>query len=286
MRAGQSETVLITGGTEGLGKAGALRLARAGYRVFVTGRNAGRRAAIEQVAREEMLEIRALEMDVREETSCQRALEQARREAGQVDVLVNNAGIGYYAVMEEIRMEHLRAQFETNFFAAVRLAQLVLPEMRAKGRGRIINVSSIAGKISFPLFGPYSGSKFALEAISDAMRMEVRPFGIHVVLIEPGFIPTAFQAAASELSGEYVERAPASPYAQLYKGYGRNYRRTTSSSRAKPEDFAEVLLRAVEAPRPRARYTVTPRARWLSLAKRFCPDWFIDWRVGQALQWR
>ena len=149
-----------------------------------------------------------------------------------------------------------------------------------------MNVSSIAGKYAFPLFGPYSASKFALEAMSDALRMEVRPFGINMVLIEPGFIPTGFQTTAREMSSEYVRNVEHSAYAQLYKNYGRSYRKTTATVKDTPEDCARVILRAVRAARPRARYTVTRRARVLSFAKRIVTDGFVDWRIGKSLGWQ
>lgn len=278
-------TTLITGGTDGLGKAGALRLARAGWRVFAGGRNAARRAALEAEAQRENLPVAALEMDVCDEVSCMRALETVRA-AGRLDVLVNNAGVGYYAPVEDVRMADWRAQFETNFFSVVRLVQIALPEMRARKQGRIINVSSIAGKFSMPMFGPYSASKYALEAMSDALRLEVHPFGIDVVLIEPGYIPTGFQNAASELSGAYVAGAAQSPYAQLYKNYGKRFRQGNAVSKATPEDFAAVLERAVTARRPRARYTVTSSAMQLSLAKRLLPDAFVDSRIRKSLDWK
>jgi NAD(P)-dependent dehydrogenase (short-subunit alcohol dehydrogenase family) len=284
-KAGKLSTVLITGGTDGLGKATALLLAEQGYRVIATGRNAERRAQLEVLARERKLPLTTLTMDVREDASVERGLEKVRAELGPIEVLINNAGVGYYAVMEEIRMEDLRQQLETNFFGAVRLIQRVLPEMRGQKRGCIVNISSIAGKYAFPLFGPYSASKFALEAMSDALRMEVRPFGIHVVLIEPGFIPTGFQGTAQEMSSEYIRNAGHSAYAQLYKNYGRNYRESTATVKDTPEDCAGVILRAVRAERPRARYTVTRRARVLSLAKRFVTDRFLDWRFGKSLGW-
>lgn len=284
-KAGELKTVLITGGTDGLGKATALLLAEQGYRVMATGRNAERRAQLETLARERKLPLTTVEMDVREDASVERGLEKAHAEMGPIDVLINNAGVGYYAVMEEIRMEDLRQQLETNFFGAVRLIQRVLPEMRAQKRGCIVNLSSIAGKYAFPLFGPYSASKFALEAMSDALRMEVRPFGIHVVLIEPGFIPTGFQGAAQEMSSEYIRNAGRSAYAGLYKNYGRNYRKSTKTVKDTPEACAGVILRAVRAERPRARYTVTRRAHVLSFAKRFVTDRFLDWRLGKSLGW-
>lgn len=293
-RAGELKTVLITGGTDGLGKATAVLLAEEGYRVFAAGRNAERRAQMDTLARERKLPLTTVEMDVREEASVERALEEVHGQiprlpsgqGGGIDVLINNAGIGYYAVMEEIRMEHLREQMETNFFAIARLTQRVLPEMRAQKRGRIVNLSSIAGKFSLPLFGPYSASKFALEAMSDALRMEVRPFGIDVVLIEPGYIPTGFQPAAREMSSEYVKNAERSPYAQLYKNYGKNYRKSTETTQDKPEDCAQVILRVLRAERPRARYTVTRRATLLSFARRIVSDALLDWRIGKSLEWK
>jgi len=303
-------SVLITGGTDGLGKATGLLLAEQGYRVIATGRNAERRAQLEALARERKLPLSTVEMDVREDASVERGLAEVReqirtglpatrggergegdlpvaptRDDAGIDVLINNAGVGYYAVMEEIRMEDLRQQLETNFFGAVRLIQRVLPEMRAQKRGCIVNLSSIAGKYAFPLFGPYSASKFALEAMSDALRMEVRPFGIHVVLIEPGYIPTGFQGTAQEMSSEYIRNAGKSAYAQLYKNYGRNYRESTGKVTDTPEDCARVILRAVSAARPRARYTVTRRAQALSFAKRLVTDRFLDWRFGKSLEW-
>jgi len=238
------------------------------------------------LARERKLPLTTVEMDVREDASVERALAELRAQHGPIDVLINNAGVGYYAVMEEIRMEDLRQQFETNFFGAVRLIQRVLPEMRARRGGRVINVSSIAGKYAFPLFGPYSASKFALEAMSDALRMEVRPLGIDVVLIEPGYIPTGFQGTAREMSSEYVKNVEHSAYARLYTNYGRNYRKSTATAKDTPEDCARVILRAVSAERPRARYTVTQRARILSVAKRFLPDAFLDWGIGKSLEWK
>jgi NAD(P)-dependent dehydrogenase (short-subunit alcohol dehydrogenase family) len=284
-KAKESSTVLVTGGTDGLGKATAVLLAEQGYRVFAAGRSAERRAQLAELAREKQLPLTTVEMDVREDASVERALSAIHTQAGPVDVLVNNAGVGYFAVMEEIRMEDLRQQFETNFFAAVRLIQHVLPEMRARHGGRIINMSSIAGKYSFPLFGAYSASKHALEAVSDALRMEVRPFGIRVVLVEPGYIPTGFQAQARELTWEYVKNVEASPYAQLYKNYGQSHRQTAAASKNTAEDCARVILRAVRAERPRARYTVTREAQALSLAKRILTDAFVDRRIGKKLGW-
>ena len=276
---GELKTVLITGGTDGLGRAAALLLAEpatAGYRVFAAGRSAEKRATLAQLARERQLPLETVEMDVCDDASVGRAVAEVRSKAGSIDVLVNSAGVGYIAAMEEITIEHLRQQFETNFFGAVRVIQAVLPGMRQRRSGRILNMSSMAGKIALPLFGPYSGSKFALEGMTDALRLEVYPFGIDVVLIEPGYIPTNFQAASIELSSPYAAAAESSPYARVYRNFQRSWKKSTSRVRYTPEDCARVVLRALRDTPPRPRYRVTRRAVVASWAKRLLSDRALD----------
>lgn len=152
------ETVLVTGATSGLGRAAAIHLAERGYRVFAGGRSGERRAALQATAHERRLALTTLEMDVREDGSVDRAMAQIEAAGARVDVLINNAGVAYVVPVEEIRIEDLREQFETNVFGAVRVTQRVLPTMRARGRGRIINISSLAGRLAFPLFGAYSAA--------------------------------------------------------------------------------------------------------------------------------
>ena len=198
-------------------------------------------------------------------------------------MLVNNAGIAIAAVMEEITLADLRKQFETNFFGLVRMAQRVLPEMRQKLSGRIINMSSIAGKLTSPLFGPYSSSKHAVEAISDAMRLEVYPFGIQVVLIEPGYIHTSMSRNAGELSSAYAKGAEQSPYKAVYQGFLNAWGKTTKSSHYTPEHCARVVVRAIEDDPPRARYAVTREAKIGILARRFLPDRVMDRQLRKAM---
>ncbi len=271
--------VLITGGTHGLGRASAILLAQQGYRVFAAGRNPERRAQLEVYARQGGLPVETVEMDVCDEASVEQALDEVRAKAGPIDALVNAAGIAIIAAMEEVRMEDLRKQFETNFFGAVRVTQRVLPEMRRRRRGRILNMSSIAGKVALPLFGPYSGSKFALEGMTDALRLEVYPFGIHVVLIEPGYIPTGMESASAELSSTYVAGAATSPYAGVYGGFRGAWKRSTRNAPYKPEDCARVVLRALCDTPPRPRYTVTRPALVTSIARRFLTDRAMDRRL-------
>jgi len=275
-------TVLITGGTDGLGRAAALRLAAEGWRVVAAGRDPEKRARLADQARERNLSLDVLEMDVTSDDSVARAVEQAHARAGSIEVLVNNAGISIVGVLEELKLDDLRKTFETNFFGAVRVTQRVLPIMRRAGRGRIINMSSIAGKVALPLFAAYSGSKFALEGLSDALRREVAPFGIHVVVIEPGFIPTSMQSTAMELSAAYVAGAAASPYAAVYKGFVAGWKRRTQGVRYTPEDCAEVVLRAIRETPPRPRYLVTRGATVMSLLCRVLSDRALDRRLLRA----
>lgn len=268
--------VLITGGTDGLGRAATILLAEHGYHVFAGGRNAERLAALEQLARERKLPLEPLELDVCDDASVAHGVAEIERRAGPVDILVNNAGIAIVAAMEEITLADLRKQFETNLFGAVRVAQRVLPGMRQRRRGRIINMSSISGKVAIPLFGAYSGSKHALEAVSDAMRLELYPFGIHVALIEPGYIPTSMNRTAAELSSAYAKGAEKSPYQWIYQRFLHSWEKTRKASRYKPEDCARVVLRAIRETPPRARYAVTRRAKMGIWARRWLPDRALD----------
>jgi len=272
----ERQTVLITGATDGLGRAAAARLAEENYRVFAAGRNAAKRDALEKEAWERKLPLETVEMDVCDDESVRRAVVEVERRSDGIDALVNNAGIAYVAVMEEVRLEHLRQQMETNFFGVVRVTQAVLPGMRWRGRGRIVNVSSVAGKMSMPLFGPYSASKFALEGMTDALRLELHPFGIEVVLLEPAYIRTNMEGAAANLSAVYTARVEASPYAQHYLAFRRVWKERTRDSRATPEDFVRELLRALRESPPRPRYPVGRRAKMVNWAKRLLSDRALD----------
>jgi NAD(P)-dependent dehydrogenase (short-subunit alcohol dehydrogenase family) len=273
---GQLHTVLVTGGTDGLGRATATLLASEGYHVFAAGRNPQKRAALEQFAEEHELPLETIDLDVTCDESADRAVAEVERRAGPVDVLVNNAGIAIAGVMEEITLADLRKQFETNIFGVVRMTQRVLPSMRSRRLGCIVNMSSIAGRVSNPLMGPYSSSKHAIEAISDSFRLELAPFGIRVVIIEPGIIPTNINRTGAELSARYMTNAAASPYARVYLGFLKMWQKRVASAKSTPEDCAGVILRAVRDPRSRARYTVTPDARMMVALRWLLSDRALD----------
>ena len=258
--------MVVTGCSSGIGEATALQLARAGWPVWATAR---RLESIEHLAR---AGCHTLALDVTDEASMQAAVAEVEREAGAVGVLVNNAGYSQSGAVEEVAMAAVRAQFETNVFGLVRLTQLVLPGMRRQRWGKVVNLSSMGGKLVFPGGGFYHATKYAVEAISDALRFEVKGFGIDVVLIEPGLIRTEFASTAVESIGPTD-----GPYADFNKHVGKMTEGAYESGPigklgGDPDDVAKVIEKAIQARRPKARYTVTPSAKLLMSQRRLLPD--------------
>ncbi|MET9653390.1 oxidoreductase [Streptomyces sp. NPDC006460] len=255
--------VLITGTSSGIGRATVVRLARRDdFTVYATARRLDTIADLEEAG------ARLLALDVNDERCMAEAVDTIQSQHGSVGVLVNNAGFGQYGTVEETDLDGVRRQFETNVFGMARLTQLVLPAMRAAGRGRVINVGSIGGRLVFPGGGYYHASKYAVEALSDALRFETAPFGIKVSLIEPGLIRTAFgDTAACTLSDA---AHPAGPYDRLNTAVDQqmaaSYRSKLLSAPA--ESVAAAIERAATATRPRTRYVVTPAAKTLVHTRR------------------
>src|SRR6266849_7043672 len=272
----KARTVLITGATDGLGKAAALLLAERGYRVFAAGRSAEKRAQLDALAREKKLPLETLELDVCNDASVKAGVLSALDKAGAIDVLINNAGLVYAGAVEDLRMEDWRRQFETNFFGVIRVTQAVLPHMRERRKGRILMMSSVSGFLTPPTQGAYSASKNAIEALSNALRYELYPFGIQTILIQPGYIVTNIQPTAMDLAQTYEEKFKSGPYARLYASYLGSATSTRAQSKTTPEDCARILLKAIEAPRPKARYGVTPLATFAKLAKWLLTDSAAD----------
>src|SRR5437899_878353 len=271
-----TQTVLITGATDGLGKAAALLLAERGYRVFAAGRSTEKRSQLDALAREKTLPLETLEMDVCDESSVQRAVSYVYQESGAIDVLINNAGLVYVGAVEDLRLQDWRRQFETNFFGVIRVTQAVLPQMRERRKGRILMMSSVSGFVTPPTQGAYSASKHAIEAVSNALRHELYPFGIHTILIQPGYIMTSIQSTAMDLAQPYEEKFKTGPYAGIYARYLGNATSTRAQSKTTPEDCARVMLKAIEAARPKARYGVTPLATFAKWSKRLLTDSAAD----------
>ena len=271
-----TQTVLITGATDGLGKAAALLLAERGYRVFAGGRSAAKRAELDSLAKERKLPLQSLEMDVCDDGSVQGAIASVQQKAGAIDVLINNAGFVQIGAVEDLRLEDWRRQFETNFFGVIRVTRAVLPQMRERRRGRILMMSSVSGFVTPPTQGAYSASKHAIEALSNALRHELYPFGIHTILIQPGYIVTGIQRTAMELTQTYQEQFKSGPYAGIYASYLGSASSSRAQSRTTPEDCARIMLKAIEAPWPKARYGVTQLAMFAKIAKWLLTDSAAD----------
>jgi short-subunit dehydrogenase len=276
--ASRTDPVVITGCSSGIGRAAALRLHDAGFTVYATAR---RTDALTDVASRG---LRTVALDVTDEQSMTQAVAAVEADAGPVGVLINNAGYGLYGPVEQVPMAEIRRQFETNFFGLVRLTQLALPGMRQRGQGRILNVSSMGGRITLPGGAFYHASKYAVEALSDALRMEVAQFGIDVVLIEPGPVKTPWNdvAAASLATADggpaAADGPPAAsgdPYREYKAAVGASFGRTQAGLVGRfgstPDDIAKVITQAVTARRPRARYLINPVAKSLVAMNRVLP---------------
>jgi NAD(P)-dependent dehydrogenase (short-subunit alcohol dehydrogenase family) len=264
-----SKAVLVTGCSSGIGKATAERLAADGWTVYATARNR------ETLADLEAQGCRTLSLDVTDEASMSAAVNEVAQAEGAVGVLVNNAGYSQSGAVESVPIDQVRRQFETNVFGLIRMCQLVLPGMREQGWGRIVNLSSMGGRLTFPGGGIYHATKYAVEAISDALRFEVRGFGVEVILIEPGLIVTNFgQTAAGSVGSE------AGPYAEFNRTVAEKteaaYKGPMAKLGAGPEAVAKAIAGALASERPKPRYPVTPSARLMIGQRRLMPDRLWD----------
>jgi NAD(P)-dependent dehydrogenase (short-subunit alcohol dehydrogenase family) len=271
-----SRAVLVTGCSSGIGRATATTLVRAGWPVYATARRT------EPLAELERLGCHALTLDVTDDESMRAAVARVEDDHGAVGVLVNNAGFSQSGAVESVPLDQVRRQFETNVFGPARLCQLVLPGMRAQGWGKVVNMSSMGGRLTFPGGGWYHATKYALEALSDALRFEVAGFGVDVILIEPGFIRSGFaEAAATSVRAPDHDDANdldgSDPYGAFTAGLVASTRSVYDRGAlarlaGDPEDVAEVVLKAITAPRPKARYPVTASARLLRGLRVILPD--------------
>jgi short-subunit dehydrogenase len=261
------KTVLVTGASAGIGKATAIFLAQNGYRVYGAARRTDKMHELI------MHGIQPITLDVTKEESVKACVEQIFKEAGSIDILVNNAGFGQEGAIEDISMEDARYQFEVNVFGAMHLAQLVLPKMRENKYGKIINISSVGGKIAFPLGGWYHASKFALEALSDSMRNEVREFGIDIIVVEPGATRSEWGNVATDI---LLKVSGHTAYKELTAKTHNLFTRL-SKDVAEPIIIAKLVKKGIEAKSPAARYTTTQMASSLLLfLKRMLSDKLMD----------
>ncbi|HEX3292197.1 MAG TPA: oxidoreductase [Solirubrobacterales bacterium] len=266
----KSRPVLITGCSTGIGRATAELLADEGYNVHATAR---RLESIEDLAAKGM---KTHALDVTNESSMEAAVAEVEQD-GPVGALVNNAGYSQSGAIETIPMESVRKQFETNVFGLIRMCQLVLPSMRRAGSGRIVNLSSMGGKVTFPGGGIYHATKFAVEGLSDVLRFEVREFGVDVVVIEPGLIVTDFGATAAGTINEVTEHGPYAKFnAEVGTVTANAYEGPMARLGAGPEAVAKKISKALSANRPSTRYKVTASARVPMAMRRLVSDRMWD----------
>ena len=263
-------TVLVTGCSSGIGEATARLLAERGHRVYATARRPETLAELKEAGCE------TLALDVTDAESMRAAVASVESTGGGVEVLVNNAGYGLHGPFEETQIDEVRRQFETNVFGAVALTQMVLPKMRANRWGRIVNISSMGGRITLPGGAFYHGTKHALEAISDVARFELKPFGIDVVVIEPGIIRTQFGETATSSVGESDEGPYASFNRSLKSVLDSAYTGLMAKAGVGPETVAKTIAKAVEKKRPKTRYITPAPTRGILLARRLLSDRLWD----------
>jgi NADP-dependent 3-hydroxy acid dehydrogenase YdfG len=261
-----SKAVLITGCSSGIGHATATELNSRGWTVYATARR------VDSIADLEAAGCKTLALDVTDEDSMAAAVAAVEQAEGAVGVLINNAGYSQSGAVESVPLDQVRRQFETNVFGLIRMCQLVLPKMRERQWGKIVNIGSMGGRLTFPGGGLYHATKYAVEAISDALRFEVRGFGVDVILVEPGLIVTGFGDAATAT----VPAGGDGPYAEFNETVGKltsdAYRGPMAKLGGPPEKVAKRIAGALESRRPKGRYPVTASARLLMTQRKVTPD--------------
>jgi len=253
------KVAVVTGSASGIGYETALILARNGFRTFATVRNLEKAKTLSEVAKKEQLQLKILKLDVTDEKSVNDAIKNIKSDAGRIDILVNNAGYGLGGALEDISMTELRAQFETNVFGLIRVTQAVLPTMREQKSGIIVNISSIGGKMALPYFSPYISTKFAVEGLSESIAYDLEPFGIKVVLIEPGAIKTNFDSGMVMPAKSLDSSSPYFKNMQQVLGLMNSMLQNGSL----PDKVAKVVLEVVTSQNPNLRYTAGDDAAFL-----------------------
>ena len=259
---------IVTGSSGGIGLATSLALARNGYLTYATMRNLAKRESIQSVADKQHLPIRVVQLDVTDENSIKSAIQSILSEDGRIDLLVNNAGYALSGAFEEVGIDEIEAQYETNVFGVIRVTQAVLPIMRKQGSGRIINISSGAGRIGYPGGSAYVSSKFALEGLSESMAYEIEQFGIKTVLVEPGFVRTNF---SENIAIAKKTQDPNSPYSQMMQMMS-SIRGKMLENASDADLVAEVVVEAATAKEPSLRYLAGKDVQQMIAAKKSMSD--------------
>ena len=274
-----NKTALVTGASSGIGEATVTRLIADGYTVFAAARRMARMAPLETAG------AILIPLDLTQDAAIVAAMETVRARAGRLDLLVNNAGYGSYGALEDVPLDEARRQCEVNLFGLARLCQLALPMMRAQASGRIVNITSIGGKMHEPFGAWYHATKFAVEGLSDCLRMETRPFGIDVIVIEPGGIRTEWTGIAKD---SLIARSGGTAYAPYARRHAAMFARMDASNMGSPPDvIARAVVKAANARRPRTRYAVGGGAKPILFLRRLLSDRLFDrlmWRISQSAE--
>ena len=266
----QKNVALVTGSSSGIGFETSLLLARTGFHTYASMRNLEKSKNITEIANTEKLPLQVVQLDVNDGRSVKDAIDKIVAEKDRIDILVNNAGYGLFGSLEDISIEEVKAQFETNFFGVIRVTQQVLPVMRKQNsRGTIVNVSSVGGRIGVPILSAYQSTKFALEGLSESMSYELEPFGIRVVIIEPGFIRTNIINSSTSAKKALD---PKSPYFSLMQKVENHFKSMMENASSPPEEVARVILQALTSENPQLRYTVGNDAATIVQARMNMPD--------------
>jgi len=267
----EPKVALVTGSSSGIGFETAILLARSGYHTYASVRNIKKSKKITDMAEKKNLSLQFVELDVNNDNSVKDAIDKIVREKNRIDVLVNNAGYGLFGSLEDMSLEEIKSQFETNFFGVIRVIQNSLPMMRKQqGGGIIVNISSVGGRMSVPVLSAYNSTKFALEGMSESLSYELEPFGIRVVIIEPGFIRTNIMNS-SILSKK--SQVPNSPYFSLTQKVAKHFNSMVNDpSSTHPEEVAKTILKAITSESRQLRYTVGDDADSIIQAKKTMLD--------------
>lgn len=283
MKQKQNTVALITGSSTGIGYATSLMLARNGFYTYASMRDIGKSTSIIQIAKKEALPLEVIQLDVNDDLSVKKAIEKIISGKGRIDILVNNAGYGLIGPIEDILLEELKAQFETNLFGVIRVTQQVLPIMREQkeeGESRIINVSSIGGIVGYPFSGAYCSTKFALEGLSESMSYEVEQFGIRVILIEPALVISNFHNNTKIVAKS--DRTD-SPYLQTMNKLFEAYEKVVEEYHIPAEEVAKVILNAAISNNPDRRYLVGKYSKMMMEAKKNMSDLECHYMVKRQL---
>jgi NAD(P)-dependent dehydrogenase (short-subunit alcohol dehydrogenase family) len=276
-----NKVALVTGSSTGIGFETTLLLARSGFNTYASMRDLKKSKNIADIAKTENLPLTVVQLDVKDDTSVKGAISKIIAESKRIDVLVNNAGYGLFSPLEDVTLDQVKEQFETNFFGAIRVMHEVMPTMRRQRNGTIINVSSLVGRVGIPVFSAYVATKFALEGLSESMRYELKEWGINIVIIEPGVIRT--KVFENVKTGDIRSRSE-SPYADLIERASKGFGKMMDNS-SSPKLVAETILNAITSKEPEIRYLVGEDAEYIMKIRKNSTDKeFENWVYENVLQ--